>query len=36
MSSICAQGFKSKFAVLKIERLILGIPDLKKWNCAKC
>ena len=26
MASICTQNFKSKFASLKIERLILNIP----------
>ena len=26
MASICTQKFKSKFALLKIERLILSIP----------
>ena len=26
MASICIQNFKSKFASLKIERLILRIP----------
>ena len=26
MPSICTQNFKSKFASLKIERLILSIP----------
>ena len=26
MPSICIQNFKSKFAALKIERLVLSIP----------